>query len=233
VRGRLAFGALITSATVSGCFDTTATPFPPGLEPLGEPTNLAAAWPAPVDGDPCPETMHVLARAPEVGRSRERRCTREAVSTRRSPRWSGARSENPQTGPRSQLDRHPPFIVLPEPSPDECDGRYLTQLHVDDVVDVDFRLCWRHEVVGGTDDAPLLTASRWQKVWGTTILTSLEGSLARAARTPTIPASRVLEYQYHLDALLDDPERIEAYLLAIYARLRDDAHGIPLLPADF
>lgn len=224
MRGRLAFGALIASATVSGCFDTVATPFPPGLEPL-EPTNLAAL-PAPVEGDPCPEVL-VLARAPEVGRATSVHA-RGCVHAPLEVVWRSI--QNPQTG-RDPSSTDPPFMVL-EASPDECDGRYLTQLHVDDIVDVDFRLCWRHEVVGGTDDAPLLTATRWQKVWGTTIITSLEGSLL-AHPHPDDPSITVLEYQYHFDALIDDPERMEAYLLAIYARLRDDAHGIPLLPADF
>ncbi len=215
----------LTSATVSGCFDTVATPFPPGLEPWEEPN--AAPLPAPIEGDPCPETI-TLARVAPFGRStavHARACIHAPLDVV----WDAIR--NPQTG-RDPSSTHPPFMVLPEPIAEECDGLYQTQVHVDDVVDVDFRLCWRHEVIEGTDDAPLLTATRWQKVWGTSIITTLEGSLI--ARThPDDPSITTLEYQYHLDALIDDPERIESYLSAIYARLRDDAHGVPLLPADF
>lgn len=223
---RLLWGlGVITSAVVSGCFDTTATPFPSGLEPWESPNE--AAWPTPVDGDPCPETI-TFSRRPEFGRSTNvhaRACIHAPITEV----WRAIR--NPQTG-RDPSSSSPPFIVLPEPIAEECDGLYQTQVHVDDVVDVDFRLCWRHEVIEGTDEAPLLTASRWQKVWGTTILTTLEGSLV-ASPHPDDPSLTRLEYQYHLDALLDGPERIEPYLQAIYERTRDDAHGVPLLPADF
>ncbi|MFO0712092.1 MAG: hypothetical protein U0353_19740 [Sandaracinus sp.] len=213
------------SAAVSGCFDTAATPFPPGLEPL-DATNVASFPPA-VDGDPCPEAL-VLARAGEVGRAtvvHARGCVHAPLDVV----WRAI--QNPQTG-RDPSSTDPPFMVIAAPSPDECDGDYETQLHVDDVVDVDFRLCWRHEVIEGTDEAPLLTATRWQKVWGTTIITSLEGSLL-ARPHPDDPSITRIEYEYHFDAIIDDPERMEAYLTAIFGRLRDDAHGVMLLPADY
>lgn len=217
--------AVLACAVVPGCFDNVTTGFPEGLEPWEDPN--AALAPEPVDGDVCPETIR-FARVAEWGRAtavHARACIHAPLSVV----WGSIR--NPQTG-RDPTSTHPPFSVLPAPMPSECNGLYETQVHVDDVVDVDFRLCWRHEVVEGTDDAPLLTASRWQKVWGTSIITTLEGSLV-ARPHPDDPEITTLEYQYHLDALIDDPGRIESYLTSIYGRLRDDAHGVPLLPADF
>jgi hypothetical protein len=213
------------AAAVSGCFDNVETPFPSGLEPWEDP-NLAPE-PEPTADDPCPETI-TFARAPSWGRATSVHA-RACIHAPPSGVWGSIR--NPQTG-RDPLSTQPPFIVLPAPIPEECDGLYETQLHVDDVVDVDFRVCWRHAVVEGTVDAPLLTASRWQKVWGTAVLTTLEGSLV-ARPHEADPNITTLEYQYHLDAVFDEPDRIEAYLTSIYGRLRDDAHGIPLLPADF
>jgi hypothetical protein len=212
-------------AAVPGCFDNVATSFPPGLEPW-ESTNLAPE-PTPTDGDLCPETITFARVAPW-----ERSTTVHARACIHAPLSVVAASiRNPQTG-RDPTSSSPPFMVLPEPIAEECDGLYETQVHVDDIVDVDFRICWRHAVVEGTDDAPLLTAARWQKVWGTSVITTLEGSLL-ARPHPDDASITALEYQYHLDAAIDGPERIEAYLSSIYGRLRDDAHGIPLLPADF
>lgn len=213
------------SATSAGCFDNVGTPFPPGLEPW-ESTNLAEA-PAPVDGDVCPETI-TFARAAPWGNAiavHARACIHAPIDVV----WASIR--NPQTG-RDPTSTQPPFLVLPQPVAGECDGLYETQLHVDDIIDVDFRLCWRHEVIEGTDDAPLVTASRWQKVWGTSVIRVLEGSLV-ARPHPDDPTITELEYQYHLDGVMGSAERIESYLSVIYSRLRDDAHGIQLLPADY
>jgi hypothetical protein len=216
---------LALSVAVPGCFDNVATPFPPGLEPWETPNR--APVPTAVDGDPCPETI-TFARVPAwhgATSVHARACIHAPMATV----WRSIR--NPQTG-RDPTSSSPPFMVIDPPMATECDGLYETQVHVDDVVDVDFRICWRHEVADGTDDAPLLTASRWQKVWGTAIITTLEGSLV-AQPLDSDPTITALEYQYHLDAAIDDPERIESYLSSIYARLRDDAHGIMLLPADY
>lgn len=221
--GTVALAASVV--VVSGCFDTTSTSFPSGLEPWESPN--AAPLPAPIEGDVCPEQIN-LARNPDFGGSTNVHA-RACIHAPLADVWRAI--QNPQTG-RDPTSTHPPFMVLPEPIAEECDGLYQTQVHVDDFVDVDFRLCWRHEVVEGTDDAPLLTATRWQKVWGTTIITTLEGSLI-ARPHPDDPSITTLEYQYHLDALIDDPQRIESYLTVIYMRLRDDTHGVPLLPADF
>jgi hypothetical protein len=223
-RGSLAIAVLFALASATpGCFDNVSTLFPPGLEPF-EP-NLAPDI-APVDGDPCPETI-TFARPPDWHRALNVHA-RACIHAARTAVWTAIR--NPQTG-RDPGSSSPPFMVL-TPIAGECDGVYETQVHVDDIVDVDFRNCWRHEVIEGTDEAPLLTATRWQKVWGTAIITSLEGSLVSRPH-PDDPTITELEYEYHLDATLGSHERIESYLTAIYGRMRDDAHGVPLLPADF
>lgn len=215
----------MAALALAGCFDNVSTAFPPGLEPW-EATNQAS-WPAPVDGDLCPETIS-FARVPDWERSttvHARACIHAPLSVV----WPAI--QNPQTA-RDPTSSSPPFMVLPQPTPDECDGLYETQVHVHDLIDVDFRICWRHAVIEGTSEAPLATASRWQKVWGTAIITTLEGSLVARPHEDD-PQITTLEYQYHLDATIDNPERLESYLTSIYGRLRDDAHGIPLLPADF
>lgn len=215
---------VLAGALLPGCFENVSTTFPPGFEPWEE-VNLAP-MPTPTATDPCPETI-TFAHAEAYMRSNAmhaRACIHEPLDVV----WAAI--QNPQTG-RDPTATAPPFMVL-EPIPDECDGAYQTQVHVDDIIDVDFRLCWRHTVAEGTETEPLLTATRWQKVWGTSALRRLEGSLV-AHPLDEDPNITVLEYQYHLDAISSDHGTIERYLTVIYGRVRDDAHGIPLLPADF
>ena len=217
--------AIAALAATPGCFDNVSTAFPPGLEPW-EPVNLAPD-PAPVPGDACPETI-TFAQAANWGSAiavHARACIHAPLDVV----WSAIR--NPQTG-RDPTSSSPPFMVLPMPIAGECDGLYETQVHVQDVIAVDFRNCWRHAVVHGTDDAPTLTTTRWQKVWGTSVIRTLEGSLV-AAPHAIDPSITELEYQYHLDAVMGSAERIEAYLTSIYGRTRDASHGIMLLPADY
>lgn len=215
--------ALTCVALVTGCFDNTASVFPAGLEPW-EPN--AAPPPSTTAGDVCPETI-TFARLPDWGHATSVHA-RACIHAPPGAVWRAI--QNPQTL-RDPTSSDPPFMVL-SPIPDECDGAYETQVHVHDIIDVDFRLCFRHALIDGTDDAPLLTTTRWQKVWGTTVITSLEGSLVSRPH-PDDATITELELQYHFDALIDDPERMESYLSSVFTRLRDDAHGVPLLPADF
>lgn len=238
--GSLAVLAL-AGALFGGCFDNVSTPFedtdgavPPGTDGGPFPSDVApwewpniAPMPTPTATDPCPETITFM-NAPSYRRSNAVHA-RACIHAPLSVVWVSIR--NPQTG-RAPSTTNPPFIYYPEPMPAECDGLYQTQVHVDNVVDVDFRLCWRHQLISGTEAEPLLTATRWQKVWGSTAIARLEGSLV-AYPLAEDPSITVLEYQYHLDAVSSDHGTIYAYLGEIYGRLRDDSHGIPLLPADF
>jgi hypothetical protein len=216
---------LVVLATTPGCFDDVSTAFPPGLEPW-EPVNLAPE-PMQAPGDPCPETI-TFAQSANWGNAiavHARACIHAPMDVV----WRAIR--NPQTG-RDPTSSNPPFTVLPMPIASECDGLYEVQVHVQDVIAVDFRNCWRHALVHGTDAAPTLTTTRWQKVWGTSVIRVLEGSLV-AHPNAIDPTITELEYQYHLDAVMGSAQRIESYLGVIYSRTRDDAHGIMLLPADY
>jgi hypothetical protein len=125
-------------------------------------------------------------------------------------------------------------VVLVTPAMEsECPGgNYETQVNAGPSgFTVDFRLCWRHAVIDGTETAPTLTNTRWQKVWGSTAIRTLEGSLVTRPH-PDDPAN-VTEvfYQYHLDAASLGPsnyETINSYVTAIYMRLVTRSHGMPL-----
>ena len=117
------------------------------------------------------------------------------------------------------------YAVINPPMPEECNGAYQTQLNVGPgAFAFDFRLCWRHSVAEGLEDAPTLTATRWQKVWGSSNITLMEGSLVTRPLDGH-PEITVVEYQYHLDALAANHGTVQSYLDVIYHRLSDRVHG--------
>jgi hypothetical protein len=228
--------ALAFGAGFGGCYDNVGTPLDdagfvgdagpilPGLEPW-EAVNVAER-PAPVAGDACPEAIR-FARVADYMRA-DAVHARACIHAPMVDVWRAI--QNPQTAATpATLDGWSP-LPAPEHFP-QCDGAaYETHLFVDDIVDVDFYLCWRHQLVLGTEAEPLLTATRWQKVFGTSAITRLEGSIL-AHPLEADPTITELEYQYHLNAAASDYETIETYLSTIYQRMRDDAHGIPIDPA--
>lgn len=230
--------AAALGAGAAGCYENVATPiddagpvvdggpFLPGLEPW-DAVNLAA-FPAPEGSDACPETI-VFADAPMYRRSHSVHA-RACIHAPMADVWDSIR--NPEVGRDPENTSSWSLLPAPEHFP-QCDGAdYETHLFVDDVVDIDFYICWRNQLIEGTEDAPLFTASRWGKVFGTSAIMRLEGSLLSYPH-PDDPTITALEYQYHLDAATrpggpSNPETIRAYLTVIYNRLRDDSHGIPI-----
>ena len=108
---------------------------------------------------------------------------------------------------------------------------YRTFVHVQNVITLDWNVAWRHGVVSGTAAAPTLTATRWQKIAGTTAIPTLEGSLVLQP-VAGHPEVTEVQYQYHLDAPLSSYNSLEIYLDAVYARLLARSHARALDPND-
>jgi hypothetical protein len=215
-------------AAVAGCYGNEATAFPQGLEPWEQ--NVAP-MPTPTADDPCSETIvfsedrRFMGTRPD-GRSYEANSLHARACIHRPMRvvWDAIR--DPQVGKDHTAVNT--FAVIDPPMPEECVGDFQTQINAGTApFTVDFRLCWRQQVVEGFDDAPMLTATRWQKVWGSSAIPVLEGSLV-SRPLEDHPEITVVEYQYHLNALTSSHQTIRDYLTVIYGRLRDRAHDRPL-----
>jgi len=220
-----------------GCYDNVGTHFddtgtttlPDGgaVVNLGpwETPSLAAVAPATAT-DPCPETLVLVDAHTWMGRAAS---VHAAGCIHASPATVWQAIQDPETA-------HDPsstnaFSVVRPAMPSECDGAYQTQINAGPSgFTVDFRLCWRHLVAMGTDAAPLMTETRWQKVWGSTAIRTLEGSLVSQPH-PGSPDITDVFYQYHLDAASLGPsntETIHGYLGVIYQRLVMRSHGTAL-----
>jgi hypothetical protein len=208
----------------AGCYSNVQTVFPEDFEPWEE----QMSEPAPATAsDPCPETLvHVESRMYNGGHTASvhgSACIHEPIATV----FDAMR--DPQTGRDPSVNT---WTLFPEPVPEECSngpaGLFETAINAGSPISVDFRLCWRFALVSGTEEAPTQVVSRWQKVFGTSAISTLEGSLV-ASQFPGDPENiTIVDYQYHLTAATTGPsnyQTINEYLDVIYGRLLRRSHG--------
>ncbi len=227
IRASIGLASSLALVALAGCYDNESSAFPNGLGPW---SDNDAPMPTAEGGDPCPET---IAFGPEdtfhgtnaAGASYESNSVhaRACIHQPASVVWEAL--QDPLVG-RDQTTVNS-FSVIDPPNPEECDGLYQSQINAGSPFSVDFRLCWRMGVIEGTDDAPTLVAARWQKVWGTSILKVMEGSVLLYPFEGD-PSITVVEYEYHLNSIGSDYGTIRTYLGVLYGRLADRAHGRPL-----
>jgi hypothetical protein len=211
-----AFGLL-----TAGCYSNVATMFPDGFEPWEEQMSEPAAATA---GDPCPEMplVHVESHTWQSGHVASVHAS-ACIHAPITEVWRAMR--DPESGHDPTVNT---WTVFPEPVAGECAGLFETGINAGSPVSVDFRLCWRYALVSGTEAAPTVVVSRWQKVFGTSAISTLEGTLV-ASQFPGDPDNiTIVDYQYHLSAATTGPsnyQTINEYLDTIYGRLRHIAHG--------
>jgi len=200
----------------------------PGVTPL---VNVAPLPEATAD-DPCPETLEMVRgtyRVPEDGRGVREIHAAACIHAPLDAVFRAAR--DPQTGrdPTAAMG----FAVNAWETEPDYDCSYETHVIANEVLSMthEMDLRWRHDVVEGSAEQPLLTASRWQKTFGSSAITLLEGSLVLQPLEGH-PEITEVRYQYHLDAVSQGHETIEAYLAVIFERLRQRSHGETLVPDD-
>jgi hypothetical protein len=211
---------LAASVLLCGCFDNVETMFPPGLEPWESPNEAPA--PAAVEGDLHPEQIVFLRKRWTGGAYsvHARSYVKADVFT------AFAAVRNPLAG----ADRRPAVTFTWEENVEpEYVYSHRSHLVIPDVVTVEFELTWHSGVVEGTEEAPTITATRWQKTWGTTAIPLLEGSIVCRRVTDDVTE---LEWQYHLNAFGSDWTTIEVYLSGYHDSIIALAHGLPLPPQE-
>ena len=209
-----AFCCLAWTALASGCFENVAEEFPPGLEPFEE-VNEAAP---PMGDDPYPEQLSF----------EQRRWTRGALSVhaRAYVHADVAETFAAVRNPLAGADRREAVTFSwDEDVEPEYRWSHRSHLVIPDIVTVEFELTWRSGIVEGTEEAPEITATRWQKTWGTTAISLLEGSIVCRQVEPGITE---LEIQYHLDSLAAGYDTIEGYLQGYLDSILALVRGEPL-----
>jgi len=202
------------SLLLLGCGGNEATAFPPGLEPLEENTAVA---PAAEDGQPHPERLNTLAGD---------RGTYEFAHARGFVHGTVAETWAALQMPEVVTDRRTVARYSFTHDVEEgYDVSFRVHNEVDDFITVTFEITWRQSVVEGMVDSPEVVAIRWQKTYGTTFITTIEGSMVLRAVDESTTELDVVE---HIKAARDSAELARQYLLDVHASAVAVVHGQPL-----
>jgi hypothetical protein len=169
----------------AGCFGSSTTEFPPGLEPLEDdnvPLQSPGAYTETLEIVEQPFTMYNSVHA------------RGYVFAPPAVVW--ARSKDPDVMEQGcAATRHS------STTGDEPEYEYSFDIHyeVDMVITVAWDEQWRFGTVGGTPDAPTRTMVRYQKVSGSDFIKILEGSVQYYAVADD-PNVTMVEYVEHVNA---------------------------------
>lgn len=202
------------SGCLGSCFDSGATDFPDGLEPLED--NTAPAMP-PAGGDPYPEGLSLV-----LG-------TNDMYSWGHGRGWIKAPAavvwevvKDPMVIADRRKTDEQTYMLDTEP---EYEWSYQIHYVVHDLIDVDWDEAFRFGTIEGTPEAPKLALARSQKVYGLNIIHLIEGSIiVRHVDDQTCE----VEIIRHLDAYMAGEGDIQSYIEDMYASIRAVAHGEPL-----
>lgn len=204
---RLVLAPLLVLA--SACQDDIATAFPAGLEPIED--NRA---PAPADGS---ESLAMV----QGGDDLKWVHGRGIIFASPAAVWAATKDPEHLVA-TCATNGHTTMVGV------EAQYEYGFRVHytVDNIVTVEWDELWRYGTIVGTPDAPELAIIRYQKVFGSEYISTLEGSImvhatADAARTE-------VEYIERLDALGGDHGNIRSSMEQRFANMRALAHGEPL-----
>lgn len=210
--------SLVCLATGSGCigscFGSSASEFPPGLDPL-EP-NTAPRLPA-QPGDPYPEGVSVVTGTNDMYSWGHARGYIHAPSSEVYTALHDAEVVADRRGTDEQM-----YTYNTEP-----DYEYSFQIHyiVHDVIDVDWDEAFRFGTIEGTPDMPKLALIRSQKIYGLNLIHLIETSI----QVHEIDANTTeIEEIEHLNAYMAGEGDIKPYLTDLYNSVLAVSHGQPL-----
>lgn len=210
-----AFAWACGSIVAAGCQDNVSTEFPEGLEPLEE-----NGTPAP-PGGPSSEELVLVSSDGEHKRVHGRGFIQA------SPAAVWAASKDPErVAADCDTTRHMATVGV------EPEYEYGFQMHyeVDDILNVAWDELWRYGTIEGVASAPTFAIIRYQKVFGSDFITTLEGSAIFLATD--VPERTELEFVEHLTALGGNVDNMKRSMQRRFDILSAVVHGrdIPACP---
>jgi hypothetical protein len=197
-----------------GCLNETTT-FPSGLEPL-EPNTAPSQ-----DMAPYQETLQVVTGAsPDYNFAHGRGYVMADPGTV----WSvlmdpevvvDRRQTDSQTW---QLDTEPQY-------------EYSLKLSytVNKILSVSWDEAWRYGTITGTPAAPELAIIRYQKVWGSTFIRLLEGSIT-ILPTPDDPGVTEVQFVEHVNAVQSTTDNMKQSMIDRFNAIVARSHGQSIPP---
>ena len=212
---RLNLAGPILGLLIVGCFGSEVTEFPDGLEPLDENTLEP---PMGTEDDPYPEE-YVLEGSNAgrydliLGRGYIHAPLAEVWAAYQDPAVGADRRTSPEWSSTPLED-------------DTYDASYVVHHVTHDIVTVEWDVTVRHGLVEGTPEQPETVAIRWQKTEGSTLISTIEGSLVlRSVGEGDITE---IELAYHARATGAGIDTYVRYMQDVYDDALAVIHGEPL-----
>lgn len=180
---------LAAAALLCGCFGNTSTEFPAGLEPLED--NLV-----PTRADPV-ETLDFL-----DGDNGNYAWVHARAWMFLEPAAAWDAFKDPELmAAVCSTDAHTVEVAV-EP---DYEQSFQLSYQVDEVINVAWDELWRYGTIEGTPDAPTFAMIRYQKVYGSELITVLEGSIQlHATADPQVIELEMIEHLAAAGGSVDD-----------------------------
>ena len=193
---------------LAGCQSNVHTPFPPGLEPIGDnPVQLGAMTETLVTQTSDSPYVKIFAKG--------------YVLVSPATLWAAAKSPAPNVA-RCSTDAQ----MATENNDPAYEYSFLVHYTVNNIVTVAWDDQWRFGTVEGTPDAPTLAMIKHQKTQGSSFITLSEGTIeVDATDDPNVSTLSFVEY---LDATSAGVSDVLKNVQHNYASLVSVAHGGPV-----
>jgi hypothetical protein len=207
--------ALVCGApTVLGCQHDTTTTFPPGLEPLATDT---VAPPGADGGDAYPEAL-TLTQGSESDYNYV--FATGYVNASVEDVWAAFKI------PNVVVDRHAISSYTVQNNVEQgYDVSFLTAYTINNIVTVQYNLTWREGVVAGTEGDPSQVSVVYEKTWGSSFVSLMEGSIQLVYVTPTVTE---LQFVQRMSATDTNSGTIASWTNEMFASVVAQVHGQPL-----
>jgi hypothetical protein len=202
--------ALVSCLVLAGCWGNVATEYPPGLEPLED--NTA----------PDPGGLDQLSILPGNMNGYAYAHGRGWVSAPAAAVWLAI--QDPEVVVSWRHTTSHMATVTPDPA---YELRFTMHYFVDEIVNVEWDEDWRYGTITGMPGTPELAMTRYQKVFGTTFIDLIEGSIQVIAKDPSTTEVQFVE---HVDAAQGGTSDITDTFTDRFAAIVARVHGQPLPP---
>jgi hypothetical protein len=197
-----------------GCQHDEATSFPAGLDPIATDT---VAPPNAAGGNPYPETVTVV---PGSNSDYNYVFATGYVDASIEDVWAAFKI------PNVVVDRHNiSSYTVTNDVEKGYDVSFLTTYTDNNVVTVTFDLTWREGVVAGTEANPTQVSVVYQKTYGSSFISLMEGSIQLVQVNPTVTE---LQFAQRMNAQNTDSGTIATWTNEMFNSVVAQVHGKPL-----
>lgn len=205
-------------AGLGGCGSNVSTPIGDGGIAVIVPMDTAE-WPPIEPGAPPPENVNVaLGTMGDIGYAHGR----GYVDATLAETWAAMRDPDVCVDRRKVTS----WTVTNDVEPGLA-ASYRIHNVVEALITVEFENTWRHEVTAGTPEAPAGVTATYQKTWGSSYISLLDGSVV-ARPTPQAENTTSLEIVQRIRATGQGPDTAGQILRDYFASVVARAHGNPL-----